>query len=98
MSSFLHTRSLLVPCVYVSIESIDYILLLLLALETILLTSSVNTLCFSLLNICCYFNINLFFMNYSRFFLKLSTSTLFFFLVSSFYFQVKVLLNSVYNL
>ena len=37
ITSFLHTRSLLVQYAYVSIESIDYILLS-------LLTSSVNTL------------------------------------------------------
>ena len=42
--SFLHIRSFLVPYAYVSIESIDYILLSSLALNSILLTSSVNIL------------------------------------------------------
>ena len=47
---------------YLSVESIDCILLLLLALDAILLNSSVNTLCFSLLNLCCHFNINILFL------------------------------------
>ena len=55
ISSFLHTRSLLILYVYVSIESIDCILLSSLALNAILLTFSVNTLCFSLPDLCCYF-------------------------------------------
>ena len=59
ISSFLLTRSFFVPCAYAFIESIDCILLSLLVLNAILLTSSVNTLCFSLLSLCCYFNINL---------------------------------------
>ena len=60
----MHTRSLLVPYAYVSIESIDYILLSLFELKAILLISSVKTLCLSLLNLFCVFNINLLlFMN-----------------------------------
>ena len=55
ISSFLHTRSLLILYVYVSIESTDCILLSSLALNAILLTFSVNTLCFSLPDLCCYF-------------------------------------------
>ena len=46
MSPFLHTRSLLVPYVYPSIESNDCILLSLLALNEILLTFSVYKSCF----------------------------------------------------
>ena len=57
----LHTKSLLLPYTYVSIE---FIKLSSLAFNRILLTYSVNTSCFSLLNLCCDFNINsLFFMN-----------------------------------
>ena len=44
---------------YIPIESIDCILLSSLAFNPILLTSSVNILCFSSLNLCCYFIINL---------------------------------------
>ena len=62
VSSFLHIKSLLFPDVYVSIESIDCIVLLLLALNAILLTSSVDTLCISISNLCCDFNINLLFL------------------------------------
>ena len=79
ITSFLHTRSLLVPFSYISIQSIDWILLSLLALIAILLTSSVNTLCFSLLNLCCDFNIYLsLFMSSLWFPLELYTSFLLF--------------------
>ena len=61
--SFYFNRSLLVPYVYASTESIDCILLLLLEHNAILLNSSVNKLCFLLVN-CWEFYINLlFFMN-----------------------------------
>ena len=53
------TRSFLVPYAYISIESIDCILLLSFELKTILLISSIKTLCLSLSNLCCVFNINL---------------------------------------
>ena len=43
MSSFLHTRSLLLAYGYVSLESIDGILLPSLALNPMLLNSSVNS-------------------------------------------------------
>ena len=76
------TRSLLVPYAYISIELIDSILLPSLALNAILLTSSVNTLCFSLLNHCCdfiYIYIYIYFMNYLWIiYFRLFTSTLFF--------------------
>ena len=79
ITSFLHTRSLLVPFSYISIQSIDWILLSLLALIAILLTSSVNTLCFSLLNLRCDFNIYLsLFMSSLWFPLELFTSFLLF--------------------
>ena len=51
--------SLLVSYAYVAIESIDCILLSLSAQNVILLTSSVNSPCFSILNLCYEFNINL---------------------------------------
>ena len=64
ISSFLLTRSLVIPYTYVSIESIDCILLSPFELKAILLISSVKTLCLSLLNFCCVCNIILlFFMN-----------------------------------
>ena len=63
ISSFSHTKLLLVSYAYVSNGSIDHILLSLFALNEFLLTSLVNILCFLLLNLCCSFNINLFFVN-----------------------------------
>ena len=57
--------SLLAPCAYVSIESIDCILSLSFELKAILLISSVKTLCLSLLNLCCIFNIDLYFFTNS---------------------------------
>ena len=48
-SSFLHVKFLVVLYSYVSVKSI---ILSLIALNTILLTSSVNTLCFFFLNHC----------------------------------------------
>ena len=76
---FLHSRSLLVPYAYVSIEPIDCILLSSLALNVILFTSSGNILRSSLLNLCGNFSINLlFFMNSLWFRLRLLSATLFF--------------------
>ena len=49
--SFLRIRSLLIPCEYVSIKSIDWVLLSSFELKAILLISSVNTLCLSLSNL-----------------------------------------------
>ena len=60
-SYFSLTRSLLVANAYVSIKSIDCILLTSFELKAILSISSVKTLCFSLLNLCCVFNIDLLF-------------------------------------
>ena len=54
-------KSLFIPYAYVSIESTDCILLSSLELKPILLISSVKTLCLSLLNLCCVFNISLLF-------------------------------------
>ena len=68
ISSLLLTKPLLVPYAYISIESIDCILLSSFKLKAILLISSVETLCLSLLNFCCIFNIDLlFFINYLLF-------------------------------
>ena len=78
ISSFQCNFSSFVQYVYVSIEPIDCIILISLVLIEILLTSSVNTSCSSLLNLCYCFNINLlFFMNSLQFSLKVSISTLF---------------------
>ena len=75
ISYFLLIRPLIVSYTYVSIESIDCILLSLFELKAILLISSVRTLCLSLLKLCCIFNIDLlFFINY----LILPISILFF--------------------
>ena len=61
MSSFSPTRSLVVLYGYVSIESVDCILLSSFELKAVLLISSVKTLCLSFLNLCCVFNINILF-------------------------------------
>ena len=94
VSSFLHTRSLLVPCSYVSVESIDRILLSSSELKAALLISSVKTLCPSLSNRYCFFNIRLLFLwivqdNLHQFYSILN---------GLFYFQFELLLNSFYNL
>ena len=79
ISSFSITRFLLVPYPYVSTESIDCIGLTSFEIKSILLISSVKTLCLSLLNLCCVFNINLLFlMNCLWFFSALSMSVSFF--------------------
>ena len=70
ISSFSLTRSLLVPYAYVSIKSIDCILFSSFERKAILLIYSVKTY-FSLLNLCCVFNISfLLFMNSLSFFLN----------------------------
>ena len=55
ISSFSLTKSLVVAYAYVSIESIDCILLSSFELRRILLISSVKILCLSHLNLCCVF-------------------------------------------
>ena len=75
ISSFLQTRSLLVSCAYVSIESIDCILLSSFELKAILLIFKQKHYAFPLLNLCCAYNISLLFIMNS---LRLSTSILFF--------------------
>ena len=65
ISYFLYIRSLLVPCVYVSIGSTDLISLILLSsfgFKAILSISSVKTLCLSRLDLCCVFDISLLFL------------------------------------
>ena len=57
LCSFPLTRSLFIRYAYVSIESMDCILLSSFELKAILLISSVKTLCLSLLNFSCVFNI-----------------------------------------
>ena len=90
------TRSLLVPYAYVSIKSVDCILLSSFELKAIWLISSLKTY-LSLLNLGCVFNINLFFfMNSWWSILRLPVS-ISFLLDGSFYYQVELLLNSFYN-
>ena len=57
ISSLLHTR--FIPCAYISIKSIDCILLSSFEFKAILLILSVKTLRLSLSNLCCIFNIDL---------------------------------------
>ena len=95
--SILHIKSLLVPYAYASTESIDFILLSSFELKAISLISSVKWF-LSILNLWYVFNINLLvFMNSLRFSLKFSVLILLL-LVSLFYFQVELLLNSFHNL
>ena len=87
---------LFIPFAYVSIQSIDCILLSSFKLKAIL---SVKTLCFSHLNLCCVFKINLlFFRNSFSSFLRLTTLFLVFLLNGLFYFQFELLINNFYNL
>ena len=97
ISSSLHTRSLFVPYAYVSIESIDCILLSSFELKAILLIYSVKTLCLSLLNLCCVSNISFYFLRilfnlFSNYLLEV-----YFLLNGLFYFQFALLLNSLDN-
>ena len=96
-SSLSLSKSLLVRYAYVSLESIDCILLLLFELKGILLISSVKTLCFSLLNLCCIFNINLLLFIISLWFSLIYQCQSYFFLDNLFYSQVKLLINSFHN-
>ena len=59
---FTPNRSLLILYAYVSIESNDCIFLSSFELNAIILISSVKTLCISLLNLFCVFNIDLLFI------------------------------------
>ena len=92
---FLHIRSLLVLLAYISIEPIGCILLSSFELKAILLISSVKTLCFSILNLCCVFVISLvFFYEFFLIFFKTIYINFIFFLNGFFYFQFELLLNS----
>ena len=95
ISSFSLTRSLHVPYAYISVESIDCILLSSFEPKAILLISSIKTLCPSLLNLCCVFNINLLLLLNSSW-SSLSIS-FYFYLDNLFYYQAELLLNSFYN-
>ena len=100
ISSSSLARSLIVPYAYVSIESIDCILLLSFELKEILLTYSVKTFCLSHLKLCCIFNIDLLFFINSLWFILYSKYYLcqfYFFQHNLFYSPVKLLLNSIYN-
>ena len=72
ISSFPFTRSLFVPYAYVSIASIDSILLSSYELKAILLISPVKTLCLALLNLCCVF-INFYYCFYKFFMIVFKT-------------------------
>ena len=63
MFSFTYFKALLVPYAYVSVESTDCFLSSSFELKVILLISSVKSSWLSLLNLCCVFNISLFFTN-----------------------------------
>ena len=79
MSSFPLTKTLVVPYAYVSIESIDSILLLSFELKAILLISPVKTLCLSILNLCYVRNVNLLFlMHFYDFFNTIYVNLIFF--------------------
>ena len=97
ISSCLHTRYLLVPCAYVSIESVDCILSLL-ALHAILLNYPVNTLCFLLLNLYCDFNFDLLFLMILYDFLLNYLYQVYFFLGGLFLFQVDLSPHNFHNL
>ena len=73
--SFFRIRSLLIPRAYVSIQSIDCILLSSFELKAVLLISLLKTLWLSLLNHCCVFNITFLYFVIS---LRLSASISFF--------------------
>ena len=95
-SSFLLTRSLLVLYAYVFISSSDSILLLSFELKAILLVSSVKTLCLSVLNLCCVFDIDLLFLMNSLWFFTI-LCPFYFFLDGLLYSQIELLLNCFYN-
>ena len=96
ISSFSLARSLIVPYAYVSIESIDCILLLSFQLKEFLLISSVKSFCLPHLKLCCISNIDLFFIN-SLWFSSILSMSILFFQHNLFYSPVKLLLNSFYN-
>ena len=96
ISSFSLTRYLLLSYAYVSIKSIDRVLLSSFEVNVMLLVSSVKTWCFSLSILCCVFNLDLLFlMNSLWFFLGLSM--LIFFLDILLYYQLELLSNNFYN-
>ena len=97
ISSFSLTKSLILPYAYVSIESVDCILLSSFKLKAVLLISSVKTLCLSLFNLCCVFNIDWLFLMSSLWFPLMRSVSILFFLDIFLYYQVPLLLNSFYN-
>ena len=95
VSSFLSMKSLLIRNACVSTESINCIDLSSLVLDAILITCSVNTLCFSLLNIWWDANNNLlFFIKCLWFSLRLLALKVFFLKLLFFYSRVELLLNN----
>ena len=93
--SFLCIGSLLIPCAYVSIESIDCILLSSFELKLILLISSVKALYLLLLNLCCVCFLQIFFVLF--YLLYINLHQLLSFLNSLFYFQFEILLSIFHN-
>ena len=99
--SFFYIIYSFVPYAYASIESIDCIILSLLVYNPILLIHYVffsKYLCFSLLNLYFGFNINSFFFMIFWWFSGRLSTLVYFLLAGLLYFQVKMPLNSVYNL
>ena len=87
--SFFTFRILALPYAYVSIESIDSILLSSLVLNAILIVSSLNKLCFFLVSLCCDFNINLvLFINSLLSFFKVNYANFIFLLLIYFIFNL----------
>ena len=97
ITSFCFIRSFLVPYSYVSIESSDYILLSSFERKTILLISSIKTLCLSLLKLFCVFNFDLLFLINYLWFFKYFLCWYYFFLDNVFYSQVELLLKCFYS-
>ena len=85
---------------YVSIKSIDCVFLSSFEFKAILLKLCIilEILCFSLLNLCCIFNIDLlFFYKFFLIFFNILCINLLFFLHGLLCSQVELLLNSFYN-
>ena len=78
------TRSLLIPYTYVPIKSTDCITLSSFELTVIILISSVKSLCLSLLNLYCVFNIDILFLIGFLWTCFLRTSIIIFFLENLF--------------
>ena len=98
ISSFLLTRYFLIPYAYASMESIDCIYLSSFELKSILIIFSVKTLCHSLLNFCCVFNISFFNELFAFFCNKRHYLCQFHIILNNlFYYQVELLLKGFFQ-